>query len=223
MGPNSFQSSFIPKGSSGGAVEQVFQKKKTSFFGAIMVMIFFLTLLLTLGIYGYKWATAKAIATVQSELKSAEASIDIETIDSMVAFSKKLSAAREVVMRHKVISNFLTLLSDNTIQSVSYDDFNYSLGSDGQLTVVLKGKALDYASIALQDSIFSELKEIKSIKFGDLSLIEGGRVSFSLNVSVDSNSAIYSPPELEAQDIDTEEDISSLDDLDTNLPDLDNL
>lgn len=207
MGPKSFQSSFIPKGSEGGSIEQVFQKKKTSGFGVLIVSVFIIVLLITIGIFGYKWVTKNAIESLNTELALAEESIDTETIDTMVAFSKKLAAAREVVMKHRAVSNFLTLLSDNTLQSIAFDDFSYNLRGDGQLEVKLKGKALNYGSIALEDSLLSELKELKSIKFGDLSLVEGGRVSFGLDIIVDPSSAIYSPSELSVPAIEDEDNL----------------
>src|SRR3989344_4504611 len=226
MGPNAFQSSFIPKGSGGGVIsESGFPKKKAGIFGTLAITLFILVLLVTAGLFAYNWMLKSGIESLKTELAMTESGIDTKPIDTMFAFSKKLATAREVVMRHRVVSNSLALLSAHTIQNVSFSDFSYQFLPDGQLSIILSGNAPDYASIALQEKELKDLKEIKSTEFSGLTLTDKGRASFKLFMFIDPAFSVYTPPEISPTIDDTNivtDDLDITSDLDLSIPDLDN-
>lgn len=228
MVASNFQSSFIPKSTGGFTPDSGTPRRSPiGFFGVLSVTLFLIVLLVTIGLMGYKYILKNSITKMQPELLLAEQSIDIATIDSMFAFNKKLTAGREVVMRHRVVSNFLSLLAENTIQSIVFREFGYQFASENELTVTLSGTAPSYSSLALQEDILLKLKEIKSAEFSGLALTEGGRVSFQLSIVVDPISALYLSPIENAIDADentADIEMSLEDDLeDINIPDLDDL
>ncbi|MEK7642238.1 MAG: hypothetical protein AAB392_00365 [Patescibacteria group bacterium] len=224
MSVSNFQSSFIPKGV-GGLSATIEPRKGTGFFGTIIVLLFILTLLTTAGLIAYKQIIKGSIVELRSELALAESTVDTESIDKMFAFSKKLTAAKGVVMRHRVVSNFLRLLEENTLQSVSFREFNYQFMPEGDINIILNGQAGGYSSLASQEGILSKIKDIKSVNFSELSLTEGGLVSFKLSILIDPSSAIYATDVVSNQ---TEKTTSSLEDtslteLDLEIPDLEDL
>ncbi len=213
-----FQSSFIPKGSMGqdGAV-----KKKTGIFGILAVSIFVIVVLLSIGLAVYKSILGGEIENLKAQLAEAGKNIDKDSINQMSEFSKKLSVARSIVDNHQVISGFLASLASSTVSTVSFYDFNYRTISPGELSVVMRGKAKDYASVALQEKTFLANQYWKSASFSNLNLTDGGSVNFEVAVSVDPKIAIYSPyipPSLEATTSDPvsgiENDLKSTDSLD---------
>jgi hypothetical protein len=185
-----FQSSFIPKGP---VTEEVFKKKKTGILGILVVSLFISSIVISVAMYVYKGIIKSDIQNLELQLADAEKNIDVKTIDQMSQFSNKLTAAKTIVLRHQVISRFLDSLASSTVSSIQFTDFNYGNLEDGKLTVNLKGKATSYASIALQESIFSQDKYLKSISFSNLALVDKGFVSFDLAISLDPQISNYSP------------------------------
>jgi hypothetical protein len=187
-----FKSSFIPKEPT--TTEQVFKRSGSGFLGFLTATFFTVSVLAAGGLYFYKGMLKSEIQSLQSELAEAEDSIDKKTIDEMNRFSKKLAAAREIVLRHQAVTNFMNTLSSNTVSSVQLTDFGYTYAPD-ELTVQLKGRASDYGSVALQESVlYNRVSSVKTLSFENLSLDTRGFVTFDLKVVVDPRIAIYNPP-----------------------------
>jgi hypothetical protein len=187
---SNFQSSFIPKEP---VTEEVFKKKKAGILGVLAVSLFVTSIIASIAIYVYKGIIKSDIQNLQSQLANAEKSIDKKTIDEMVKFSKKLDMAKSIVLKHRVISNFLNALASSTVSSVQFTSFSYGDMVGGNLPVTLHGKAVSYATVALQESILSQNKYFRSISFSNLNLENKGLVSFDLAISVDPQISVYSP------------------------------
>ncbi|MFH0804367.1 MAG: hypothetical protein V1896_02085 [Candidatus Zambryskibacteria bacterium] len=189
MAPN-FKSSFIPKGP---VTEEVFKKKKAGFLGVLVVSLFISSIVISIAMYVYKGIVKSDIQNLELQLAEAEKNIDKKTINEMSQFSKKLNVAKAIVLKHQVVSKFLETLASSTVSTVQFNNFNYGNLEEGKLSVNLQGEAASYASIALQESIFSQNKYFKSISFSNLNLSDKGSVSFGLVISVDSQISAYSP------------------------------
>lgn len=189
MAPN-FQSSFIPKES---VTEEVFKKKKAGMLGVLVVSLFIFSIILSVGLYVYKGIIKSDIENLQLQLAEEEKNLDKDTISKMSQFSKKLGVVRSIVIKHKVASNFLETLASSTVSSVQFMDLSYDDSKGGELLVRLSGRAADYASVALQEDVFSKVKYFKSTTFSNLGLGNGGSVSFDLEIIVDPKISVYSP------------------------------
>ncbi len=189
MAPN-FQSSFIPKGP---ITEKVFEKKKTGPFGALAVFLFIISIIIAGSMFIYKGILESEIKNLESQLVESEKNIDRETINKMSQFSKKLDVTKSIVSRHQVISGFLDSLASSTVSLVQFTDFSYSNIETNQLVVTLHGKAASYATVALQESVFSQNKNFRSVSFSNLTLADKGLVSFDLKISVDPQVFAYVP------------------------------
>ncbi|MEK7117002.1 MAG: hypothetical protein AAB837_02460 [Patescibacteria group bacterium] len=189
MAPN-FQSSFIPKEP---VTEEVFKKKKAGIFGVLAVSLFISSIVISAAMYVYKGIIKSEIQNLQSQLAESEKNIDKKTIGDMSQFAKKLDIVKSIVYKHQVISNFLSSLASSTVSSVQFTDFAYNNAKEDSLDVTLHGKADSYASIALQENIFSQNKRFKSMLFSNLTLADKGEVSFDLAISVDPQISVYAP------------------------------
>jgi hypothetical protein len=189
MAPN-FQSSFIPKEP---VTEEVFKKKKAGFVGVLVISIFIFSIIAAVGLYFYEGIVKSDIQNLESQLANAEKNIDKKTIDEMSQFGKKLDLIKSIVYKHQVISGFLGSLASSTVSAVQFTDFNYGNLEEGKLTVTLRGNALSYAAIALQEQVFSQNKYFKSVSFSNLNLTDKGIVSFDLAISVDPKISLYAP------------------------------
>jgi hypothetical protein len=189
MAPN-FQSSFIPKEP---VTEEVFKKKKAGLIGILVVCLFISSIVIAVAMYFYKGIVKGDIQNLQLQLASDEKNIDKKSIDDMSLFTQKLGIAKTIVLKHQVISRFLESLASSTVSSVQFTSFGYGNLGENSLTVSLKGKATSYASVALQENIFSQNKYFKSISFSNLTLSDKGLVSFDLDILVDPEISAYSP------------------------------
>ncbi len=217
-----FQSSFIPKGPEN---QQIFQKQKTSVLSVIIIFLFVATMLLSGGMFFYKGMIKGDIDELKSQLATAGESIDKKSIDEMVRYSQKLDIVKSIVLKHQVVSGFLSSLASSTVSTVSFSEFYYNAQANGSLEVRMKGRTTSYGAIALQESVFTKNKYWNSVSFSNLTLGDQGTVTFEVLVSVDPQIAIYAPdvPVTEAaenQTLSTGDELEGLDDI--NL-DLDNL
>ncbi len=190
MAPN-FQSSFIPKEPM--TEDKVFKKKKAGVFGVLAVSLFVTSIIGSIGMYVYKGIMQNEIQGLESQLANEEKAIDKKTISEMAQFGKKLEVVKSLVFKHQVVSNFLATLASSTVSTVQFNDFSYGDLKEGSLSVNLHGKATNYASIALQENVFSKIKYFKSVTFSNLTLSDKGLVSFELAISVDPQIAVYAP------------------------------
>lgn len=218
-----FQSSFIPKGPEN---QQIFQKQKTSVLSVLIIFLFVATMLLSAGMFFYKGMIKGDIDDLKSQLATAGESIDKKSIDEMVRYSQKLDIVKSIVLKHQVVSGFLSALASSTVSTVSFSEFYYNTQANGSLEVRMKGRTTSYGAIALQESVFTKNKYWNSVSFSNLTLGDKGTVTFEVLVSVDPQIAIYAP-DIPVEEVATEsESLSTLDELegldDINL-DLDNL
>jgi len=197
MAPN-FQSSFIPKEPMTDS--EVFKKKKTGLAGILALSLFILSIAGSVGVYVYKMMLNNEIQGLESQLSDAEKSIDKKTISDMSQFAQKLQITKTIVVKHEVLSNFLTMLASSTVSTVQFTEFDYGDIKDNVIPVTLKGVATNYASVALQENTFDQVKSFKSVTFSDLSLTKQGTVSFNVDIAVDPQFSLYSPPTLAVAD-----------------------
>lgn len=186
-----FQSSFIPKEP---VTEEVFKKKKAGILGVIGVSLFISSLVAYGAMFAYKSIIKSDIKTLQFDLAESEKNIDKKTIKEMSDFSKKLNLIRSIVDKHKISSAFLATLASSTVNQVQFDQFSYNETADGSLSVSMRGSAASYASVALQENVFSKNEYFRSVSFSNLTLAEKGFVSFDVDIIVDPKISIYSPP-----------------------------
>jgi hypothetical protein len=190
MAPN-FQSSFIPK--SPMTEEKVFQKKKTGILGIFAVLLLIISIAGSVGMYIYKGMIQSNITSLESQMASAEKSIDQKSIKDMAAFSKKLETMKTLVNNHEVIAGFLNSLSSSTVATIQFTGLSYTQDKNSSLKISLKGKATSYASIALQEDVFSRDKNFTDVNFTNLNLTDDGTVSFDLTMLVSEKIAVYAP------------------------------
>ena len=215
-----FQSSFIPKEP---ITEEIFRKKKAGIFGMVAVLLFISSIVLSIALFIYRGMLKSDITALQSELVLTEKSIDKKTINEMSQFSKRLRLTQSIILKHQVVSGFLETLSTDTVSSVYFTDFSYTNTNDDKLSVTLRGKASGYAAVALQESIFNKNKNFKSVVFSNLTLADGGLVSFDLNIVLDPKISVYS---VETSSVSTSASTTSIKDIDDeldNLSDLDDI
>jgi hypothetical protein len=193
MEPN-FQTSFIPK-------KPMIEQRATSarpvgLLTVIAIIILFVLLVATGGLYFYKGILTKNITDMQNSLNLAQNRFEPSKITELQTLDKRLNAATIILSKHIAITPIFKAISDITMRTVSYTNFSYTVG-DGSTTqnsminIKMSGVAVGYRSIALQSDLLATNKNIIDPVFSNLTLDNKGNVVFDLQFSVDPSFVNY--------------------------------
>ena len=185
--PPKFQSTFIPKGpiasSSTGVVQPVTRVRHIDFVSFLSKLIFGLSILLALGVVGYKWYLNYSIEKMGVELEAAKQEISTGVVGELVNLNNRITSADTLIKNHRALSPLFTFLEASTPKAVRFTEFSYSKGEDGP-EILLKGQATSYSALAFEADTINENKDLKNPIFSDIRLDDKGNVTFSLKVQV---------------------------------------
>lgn len=186
---NSFQTSFIPKKAMTGNGAS---KEPKSLFSSISLFLLIVILLAAGGVYLYKNYLIKQEEGLSVSLTKTRDTFEKDTLEELEMFNKKSLAATQILSKHLVLSPFFARLSEITIPSVQYKNFDYQAGTNAY-TVSIKGIAKDYRSIAQQSDAFNTAKgrSFKNVLFSDLTRDKNNNVTFSLSFDIEPDLLSY--------------------------------
>lgn len=190
-----FQSSFIPKGpqassTAGSLTVRNNNKKEHSFFSFVSLIIFIISVLLAVGMFGYKFYLKYSINKMGADLDQARATLQPEIISELTSFNNRIISTKELISNHLVLTPVFKFLEASAPKTVRFKDFRYVMTERG-IELQMKGEAQGYAALALQADIFSKSEYFKSPIFSDLSLNDKGEVAFSFQTIIDKNLISY--------------------------------
>ncbi|OHA92497.1 MAG: hypothetical protein A2665_02580 [Candidatus Zambryskibacteria bacterium RIFCSPHIGHO2_01_FULL_46_30] len=192
MGPN-FQSSFIPKGPISSAIPGAPMGRKTqekSLFSFLAWIIFNISVVLALGMFGYKFYLKYSIDQMGVDLENARATLQSEVISELTRLNNRITSSRELILAHQNLSSLFAFLEVSTPRTVRFSDFRYSMTQQG-LELAMVGEARGYAALALQAEIFDKSPYFKDSIFSDLRLNTKGDVTFAFKATVDPSLVSY--------------------------------
>jgi len=187
-----FQTSFIPKKPI--IQERAPSSQPVSVFFIASLVILFIVLLGTGGIYFYKQSETKSLASLQSSLTLDQNNFEPSELTQLQTLDKRLKAATEILNNHISIIPVFNELQKVTMQSVRFTKFSYDLDSDsatGGVDIKLSGVAIGYRSVALQSDLLNQDKNFINPVFSNLTLDNSGNVLFDLDFSVPASFVNY--------------------------------
>lgn len=188
-----FQSSFIPKGPVASTVPGAMMGRKVkekSLFVFLSWIVFVISVLLALGVFGYKFYLKYSIERMGTDLENARATLQSNTIRELTRLNNRIISSQELIAQHQILSPLFDFLAVSTPKTVRFSDFHYSKTPQG-LELLMKGEARGYAALAFQATIFNNSQYFKDSIFSDLSLNTKGDVNFSVKTIVDPNLISY--------------------------------
>ncbi|OHA88701.1 MAG: hypothetical protein A2653_00160 [Candidatus Zambryskibacteria bacterium RIFCSPHIGHO2_01_FULL_43_25] len=183
-----FQSSFIPSRSMVGGNSSVnYPKHSSGLLSLIGTAIFVLAVIASVGVFVYEKYLERRVTGMESSLSAARESLQPDLIKELVKEDSRIDSASEIVDGHVSLSALFALLEKLTLQSVRFSSFSFDTSDVNSklVDINMKGEALTYKSVALQESIFSENPNIISPLFYDLDLNDDGDVTFSFKAKID--------------------------------------
>ncbi|PIP86981.1 hypothetical protein COW81_02615 [Candidatus Campbellbacteria bacterium CG22_combo_CG10-13_8_21_14_all_36_13] len=190
--PGDFQpSSFIPKKtlintSSGSAPKQI------NIFMLIAGIIFVISLVGAGAAFMYERISQSELTRLQASLDRVKESFEPRTISTLSRTDLRLDVASKLLEEHVTVSPFFDLLSTMTLKTVKFNNFDFSRGVDGTLSVVMDGTAESYRSIALQSETFGDNEHIQGPVFSDFILDDSGNVTFKVGFTISKDFLAYS-------------------------------
>ena len=193
--PPKFQSSFIPKGpitSNANMAASTRRVGERNFVSTIAYFIFVASVILAIGIFGYKFYLGYRISKMGSDLREAQSALDAEAIGELTSLNSRIMATKTLVSKHQVMTPLLEFLEASTLASVRFNNFDYSVEKDG-LELNLSGEARGYSALALQSQVFNSGRYFTHSVFSDLKLNERGGVEFTFKTKVNPELLSYTP------------------------------
>ncbi|MBU6390192.1 hypothetical protein KGQ31_01440 [Patescibacteria group bacterium] len=178
-----FQTSFIPRKTVTKTAN--FRAEPVSLFLLISIIIFILTLASAGAVFVYKRMLIGSIADMDARLSQAKNSFEPSFISTANRLNQRIEAAKKILLAHTVVTPVFDFLANDTLATVRFNDFSYSLDDNGTATLSLSGEAKSFDSVALQSDVFGGEKFILSPVFSDLNPSQNGNIVFKFVGNLD--------------------------------------
>jgi len=205
-----FKTTFIPKKNLATSKVKPAESKKSrarrSLFGILALLLFVTAIVSTIGVYLFKISLARTINSRIESINRAEKAFEPSAILELKKLDIRLRAGTELLNNHIAISDFLESLAESTLPEVTFFDFSFSGGEVNEVS--MSGEAEGYLQIAQQSDIFEDNQYIQNHIFQDFSSTDTGRVSFSLQFTLDPELLVFGRTVVNDEaNIETENDI----------------
>lgn len=159
-------------------------KSGTNLFLIVTLAIFGLSVLVALLTFAYDKLLVRTLAGKQAELSAAQAKIDENTIDEFVRLRDRLTAGKDLLANHIVLSQFFDDLESLTLQNVRFADLKLAIANDHTAKLEMNGTARSFNALAAQSNALAAEKRIKRAIFSGISL-KDGVVTFKMTADID--------------------------------------
>jgi len=185
-----FQTSFIPKKPvDTGSVRP---SGDVNLLLILSILSFIITAAAAGGVYLFKISLQKDIQQKDAEIKSAQQSFGLETIEYLKLRARHFSAASEVLSKHLAPSSLFKFLEEHTLRNVRFTSFELKIGDDGTVTLAMDGEARGFNAVAYQSEVFVGLnKDFINPSFSDFALDDLGNVEFRFETQVNKSIVSY--------------------------------
>jgi hypothetical protein len=184
------QASFIPKKPIDSGL-----RRSGGTFGLffILALLVFITSLVAAGAaFLYQGHLQAQLTQDQVSLKLNQDAYAPAALDELIRLDNRINNAEQLLSKHVAPSQIFDYLGSQTLQSVYYTSYDYSLGTDGSAHLSLSGVADSFASVALQSDQFGNNTNLKDVVFSNIASSGKGAVSFTVVANLNPNLILYS-------------------------------
>jgi nitrate reductase NapE component len=199
-----FQTSFIPKTTLEPVQSRA--KKPIGLFAFIATVIFFISAVVAGGAFGWHKFLERQKVLKKDNLEANINKFEPNEIQRYVRLDNRINAAKDLLAKHVAVSYIFDFLQDQTLKSVGFSDFKYSVASDGSATLSLNGIAKSYNAVAYQATVFGRERALIGPIFSNLDVDNVGDVVFNFSTNVNSGFIAYTRKAIEEEAINTDID-----------------
>lgn len=191
------QTSFVPR-QSGSAVVQapIRRRRRFNLLSFFAVILFFGSLILSVGVFVLKQSTEQRLAEKREELSSKRALFKRDDIESVQVLDARMKAAASLLESHVSPSKLLEVLERSTQEEIQFTQFDFERRPSGNVGVAMSGVAPRFNTIASQAKRFSDERFFKRVIFSELNKPAQQYVSFKVTVDITRDAIAYEAPVL---------------------------
>src|SRR5687767_2874649 len=123
-----FQSSFIPKSPviPNAATSPITRKVEgKSLVTFLAIVIFIISVVLAIGVFGYKFYLKYRIDQMGTALSQAQTTIDPDTIRELTRLDNRIISTKNLVDKHTALTPLFEFLEASTPKTVRFSEFRY--------------------------------------------------------------------------------------------------
>lgn len=151
----------------------------------ISLVILGIAVVASVAAFGYERYLTSVKERKAAELLVAQEEVNEDKVEEFVRLRDRGLAAQNLLNEHVAISRFLDTLENITLQTVRFDSLKLSVGDDRTTDIEMSGSARTFNALAVQSAAFAGEKRIKRAIFSDISVNDGGSVSFLMTAELD--------------------------------------
>lgn len=188
-----YKTSFIPRKTAVARAKVTPQTRGTgpSFFMLVAVIFFVVTVVFAVGVFGYKLAIRGVLENQLASLERAQQAFEPAFLSQATRLNSRILGAKEILSGHIAPSAVFSLLEENTLQTVSFKNFNFTKNDKNEVAVTAQGEGQSFRSIVLQSDQFGSSGYLKDVLFSGLQPSNDGTVSFSFQAILDPQLIMY--------------------------------
>jgi hypothetical protein len=165
-------------------------------FTAIALIVSATVLFISIGIFGSGFFIDKQIESLQKEVSGLSSEFNSKEVNELASLDRTIAAASTVVGQHTSITDIRTFLEEHTQSKVQILKYSFKEGvvNSGEKTprsLVIKGEALNYNTLANQQNIYNNDSDITSIIFSGITPTENGTVEFTATIDLKDSAFSY--------------------------------
>jgi len=182
--------SFIPKKDTSLVEDKKKFSKTIDIYLLVSSIIFFATIISSLGVFLYKGYLNSQIEDSIIILERERGSLDTDSIKILSKLDKRIKVSEKLLDSHVDMIGFFEILESSTLESIQFTSLDLSL-EDDMVDISMSGIADSYASIALQSDAFSKNSSFHNPIFSDLVITRTGDIDFSFSAQLDKSFVLY--------------------------------
>ncbi len=184
--PQKVPTSFVPK-QPVRTVRRPQARGPLSIFAVAALVLIGASIVLAGLVFGYELYLKQQKEEKTLDLKALQDSVEPQAVEELARLSQRLVISRELLNSHVAVSAIFNMLERDTVQDVSFDNFELRTAPSGDVEVLMEGTAIDFNSLAYQSVVFRDNPFLRNQIFADITVKEDGDVSFSFSGIVSSN------------------------------------
>jgi hypothetical protein len=137
-------------------------------------------------VFGFEVYLKQVKSERTADLKVVQDSVDPQAVEELARLSQRLVIAKELLNNHVAVSAVFGMFERDTVQNISFDDFELQTAPSGDVELKMKGVAATFNALAYQAVVFRENPFLRNQLFGNITVTEEGDVTFTFEGIVSS-------------------------------------
>lgn len=165
-----------------------YKASPSSLIQTLALLVFILTSVSALGIFGYSYYLNSQIESSKAELSSYEQGISRIPLSDMRNLSNRIKSASKAMKEHSSVRSAFSILEHSVENAITYKKFDLSYSSSKKAyTLKLEGVSPTYASLAQQiDTLKRDpySKYIATVDIGKVEPDKTGEIKFEISMPI---------------------------------------